>query len=91
LWKQYVSDYCTVGQLARKYQKSEKWIRTQLDRYQFPGRIIELRSVVVVADAMFFGRLRGVVVMRDPHKKKTFTGTRYFPNRLPYIKSAYMN
>ena len=70
LWKQYAHDYCTVEQLARKYHKSEKWVRLQLDAYDLPERTLNPRPVVVVADAMFFGRYWGVVVMRDPHKKE---------------------
>lgn len=70
LWKQYAHDYCTVDQLARKYHKSEKWVRIQLDAYDFPERVLEPRPVVVVADAMFFGRYWGVVVMRDPERRE---------------------
>jgi len=70
LWQQYANDYCTIEQLARKYRRSEKWIRTQLDAYDLPERTLEPRPVVVVADAMFFGRYWGVVVMRNPHKKE---------------------
>jgi len=68
--KQYARDYCTVDQLARKYQKSEKWIRMQLDAYEPAPRLHTPRPVVIVADAMFFGRYWGVVVMRDPHQKE---------------------
>lgn len=70
LWQQYAHDYCTAAQLARKYHKSEKWIRTQLDAYLFPEYQISPRPVVIVADAMFFGRYWGVVVMRDPHRRE---------------------
>lgn len=70
LWQQYARDYCTVDQLARKYRRSEKWIRVQLDLYQFPEYTPTPRPVVIVADAMFFGRYWGVVVMRDPHRRE---------------------
>jgi transposase-like protein len=70
LWGQYAHDYCTINQLARKYHKSEKWVRTQLDVYGFPEHIPQSRPVVIVADAMFFGRHWGMVVMRDPHRKE---------------------
>lgn len=42
----------------------------QLDAYEFQEYYVTSRSVVVVADAMFFGRYWGVVVMRDPHAKE---------------------
>lgn len=70
LWQQYARDYCTVDQLTRKYHRSEKWIRTQLDAYRFPEYTIAPRPVVIVADATFFGRYWGVIVMRDPHQKE---------------------
>lgn len=52
------------------HHRSEKWIRTQLDLYRFPDHRPLPRPVVIVADAMFFGRYWGVVVMRDPHAKE---------------------
>lgn len=42
----------------------------QLDAYESPPRSPVPRPVVVVADAMFFGRYWGVVVMRNPHRKE---------------------
>lgn len=42
----------------------------QLDAYQFPEYHVLPRPVIVVADAMFFGRYWGVVVMRDPRQKE---------------------
>lgn len=42
----------------------------QLDAYEFPELTLIPRPVVVVADAMFFGRYWGALVMRDPHKKE---------------------
>lgn len=70
MWNQYAHDYCTVDHLARAYHRSEKWVRMQLDAYRFPECILRPRPVVIVADAMFFGRYWGVVVMRDPHRRE---------------------
>lgn len=42
----------------------------QLDAYESPPRELIPRPIVIVADAMFFGRYWGVVVMRDPHRKE---------------------
>lgn len=70
MWRQYAHDYCTVDQLSRLHGRSEKWIRTQLDACQIPPHVLASRPVVVVADAMFFGRHWGVVVMRDPHARE---------------------
>ena len=38
--------------------------------YYIPKRTAEPRSVVLVADATFFGRHWGIVAMRDPHQKE---------------------
>lgn len=70
LWKLYADEYCTIGQLAKKYKRSEKWIRTQLDAHQFLLSASGPRPVVIVADAMFFGKWWGMVVMRDPCRKE---------------------
>lgn len=70
LWRRYAREYCTVEQLARMYHQSERWIRTQLDAYNLPPYAPAPRPVVIVADAMFFGRSWGVIVMRDPHQKQ---------------------
>lgn len=85
IWKQYARDYCTVNQLARKHQRSEKWIRAQLDIYHFPEYLPQPRPVIVVADAMFFGRYWGVVVMRDPHQKENL----YWEEIITESPSAY--
>lgn len=41
-----------------------------LDAYAVPPHVPAPRPVVVVADAMFFGRYWGVIVMRDPHGRE---------------------
>lgn len=42
----------------------------QLDAYAVPPHTSTPRPVVLVADAMFFGRYWGVIVMRDPHRRE---------------------
>lgn len=59
-----------MRQLAEEYQRSEKWIRTQLDRASATESHIPPQPVVVVADMTFHRRTFGVCVFRSPHLKK---------------------
>lgn len=70
LWKKYVWYRQTAGQLAKEYNRSEKWIRKQLDAVVVKKPIIQPCSVVVVADMTFIRRAYGIAVIRAPHLKK---------------------
>lgn len=41
-----------------------------MDAYDSPSHAPAPRPVVIIADAMFFGRYWGVIVMRDPHQRE---------------------
>lgn len=60
----------TANQLAKKYRKSSRWVRNQLKRCPFPLPSVLLEPTVVIPDTTFFGRDYGIVVYRDPHRKK---------------------
>lgn len=70
LWNRYAKKYDTVDELTERTGRSEKWVRTQLVRYELPLRIVFPRPIVAVADATYFGKKRswGMLVIRDPHE-----------------------
>ena len=70
LWKKYVWKRQTAKQLAEEYQRSESWIRQQLDKFPVTKREIKPRAVVIVADMTFVKRTFGVAVIRAPHLKE---------------------
>lgn len=70
MWSDYAHRYSTVEQLTKKLNRSEKWVRSQLDNHQVKPRVILPRPIVVVADAMYFGKVWGMLVMRDPHGRE---------------------
>jgi hypothetical protein len=59
--------------LAKKYRRSEKWIRQQLERAKVKRKRIHPRPVVVVADMTFVKRAYGIAVIRAPYLKKNLT------------------
>lgn len=70
LWREHVSGRQTVVRLAEKYNRSEKWIRGNLDKYKLKAQSHCPRTVVLAMDATFWGRRLGVLVVRDPHAKE---------------------
>jgi len=70
LWKKYVWERQTAKQLAKRYSRSEKWIRQQLDKYQPVKRAVKSCSTVVVADMTFVKRTFGVCIFRSPGLRK---------------------
>jgi len=63
----------TINQLARDANKSVNWVRKQLESYKLPKRDMILCKTVIIADATFFKRLFGVLVLRaDKIKKNIF-------------------
>ena len=71
IWQDYVFGKQTIDQLAGQYQRSEKWIRGQLEKVS-PNVYcrIPLQPITAVADITFFGRSYGILVFREPHLKK---------------------
>jgi len=49
----------TARQLAEEYQKSESWIRQQLDNFSVKKPVIQSQPVVIVADMTFVKRTFG--------------------------------
>ncbi len=70
LWKKYVWKRQTTKQLAEEYQRSERWIRQQLDKLPVRKSTVKPQPVVIVADTTFVKRLYGVSVIRSPHLKR---------------------
>jgi len=70
LWKKYVWNRQTARQLAEEYQRSESWIRQQLDKFPVKKPLVKSQPVVIVADMTFVKRTFGIAVARAPHLKK---------------------
>jgi len=56
--------------LADKHQRSEKWIRQQLDKSQPKGFYLHPRPVIGIADVTFWSREYGVLVVRAADLKQ---------------------
>ena len=69
IWEDFVFRYMTVETLVRKYKKSEKWIRIQLDAYTLPELNPIPRKMVAIMDATYTG-FTWMLVVRDPHAKE---------------------
>lgn len=70
LWQKYVWERQTVNQLSQKYNRSNSWIRQQLENYQAAKKKIKPCPVVIVADMTFVKRTFGIAVIRAPYLKK---------------------
>lgn len=68
LWNTYVHDKHTRSQIARDYRLSTKTVERLLDAHREPEKMHHLRPCVVVMDATYFGRRRGILVARDPNE-----------------------
>jgi len=60
----------TAEQLAQRHGKSLAWVRRQLDKVTITATPVFVEKTVIVADATFWGRGYGVLVLRCPHSKK---------------------
>lgn len=60
----------TINQLAREHGKSSNWIKKQLTNYKLPREEVLPYKTVIIADATFFNRLFGVLVLRAEKTKK---------------------
>lgn len=73
IFKQYIWQRQTLSDLAEKYNLSEKWIRTKLDKNNIKP-VVQLNKateLVLTADTTFFSRSEGLTVFREPNFKKT--------------------
>lgn len=69
--RRYVWQRQTYADLAWIYGRSEKWVQKTLDESDVRSVVrVDTKDTVIVADATFFSRQSGVVVFRDPQKKK---------------------
>jgi hypothetical protein len=64
LWKEYVEEKQTLTQLARKYDRSQVWVREQLDLIPVPKQDLLPQATVIIADTTFWGRHYGTCVFR---------------------------
>lgn len=71
LLKQYVWQRQTYSDLAKKYDRSKKWVQRKLDEGA-SLLVVKLnkQGLVIVADTTFFSRTNGLTVFRAPHLKK---------------------
>ena len=66
----YVWKRQTVTQLADTYQKSERWIRKQIEEAQLTASLPTPQSTPIACDMTFWGRSYGVIVFRSTLLKK---------------------
>lgn len=65
IFTKYVWGKQTIKQLAQQYQRSDKWIWSQLDGAKTTPCILYPQPVVVITDVTFWGRDYGVLVFRS--------------------------
>jgi len=70
LFKEYIWQRQTIRQLADKHQRSEKWIRQQLDKSQPKGFYLHPQPVIGIVDVTFWSREYGVLVVRAADLKQ---------------------
>jgi len=66
----YVWKRQTAADLAYIHQKSERWIRTQIERASVPEQTLVPQTTPVVVDMTFWGRSYGMCVFRSPTLKQ---------------------
>lgn len=67
---EYVWGRQTASQLATTYNKSERWIRKQIENAELPTDVDIPQPTSLAADMTFWGRSYGVMVFRSPTLKK---------------------
>ena len=68
---QYVWQRQTYSDLAKEYNRSNKWIQKRLDEINVDSAIkLNPKPLIVIADVTFFSRLDGLIVFREPNLKK---------------------
>lgn len=70
LWQEYVWHKQTLEQLADKYRHTKQWVQRQLDQAPVVLEKVPAQKIIAVADATFFGRGYGVLVVRCPRLKR---------------------
>ena len=68
LLDQYIWQRQTCNDLAKKYKRSEKWIRNKLDENKIESIVrIKRKELILIADVTFFSRTNGLCVFREPN------------------------
>jgi len=71
LWYQYVWRKQTVCDLSELHNKSEKWIRIQLDKVVVKSIVrVTPQPIVIGADATFFKKTYGILLFRSTELRK---------------------
>jgi hypothetical protein len=70
LWKLYVHGKQTYKQIGKRFGRSARWVKEQMEDVEVSIPIIEPGNVVVIMDTTYFRRTFGAMVFRCPHRKK---------------------
>lgn len=70
LWNDYVWRRQTLTQLAQRHRKSQRWVQRQLDKVEPVIKGGNPQKIIAVADATFFRRTYGLLMVRCPRLKK---------------------
>lgn len=70
VWKEYVYQRQTIGNLSTRHKKSKEWVRERIRNASPRKYPCTPQPVVVIADVTFFNRSSGLCVIRTPHLKK---------------------
>jgi len=64
--------------LLKRYNKSDKWVRQQLDLYKLPKQKLIPKEVVLIGDATFIQKHSWILVLRDPNEKENIYSNEIF-------------
>lgn len=78
IWNEYVHEHATTKVLSKRYNKSNKWIRQQLDLYKLSKPKLIPREVVLIGDATFIQKYSWILIFRDPLKKENIYSNEIF-------------
>lgn len=70
IWKKYVWQRKTLGDLAKEYRRSINWIKKQIALVEVPLQSVNPQSVVIIVDSTFYRRIFGIMTVRVPKLKK---------------------
>lgn len=90
---QYVWQRQTYSDLAKKYDRSKRWVQMKLDDIEIRTVIkLDQRELVIVADTTFFSRTSGLTVFREPNLKKNiwWRETMYEKTEIYYRGKQYL-
>lgn len=86
LWNDYVWRRQTLTQLALRHRKSQRWVRRQLDKTEPVITVGKAQKIIAVADATFFRRTYGLLIVRCPRLKRNV----YWKEILAETPEAYL-